>query len=1524
MSNTKETDWELFQEGSFVVIEGTNGDDLLTGGEGNDSIRGLGGNDTLLGLGGDDILEGGTGDDSLEGGEGDDTLDGGPGNDTMIGGPGDDTYLVRSSNDIIIEQPNQGLDTVLAFVDYTLPDNVENIELQGRDNLSATGNDLDNRILGNRGDNFLSGEGGNDTLIGGGGDDTLDGGPDADTMIGGPGDDTYIVRNTEDSIIEQENAGIDNVIAFVSYTLPENVENLSLEGDQNIDGTGNDLDNIINGNRGNNLLIGNGGNDTLRGGVGDDTLNGVEGTNLLIGGAGNDTYVLSSRRDRIVQVRGNRNDRNTVIAPFSYILGDNLHNLTLEGDDNLRGVGNELDNLIVGNDGNNLLVGRDGNDTLIGGEGNNTLNGGPGVDSMIGGSGNNVYFVDDPEDIVVKLSPTGTDQVRTTVDYTLPENVQRLSIISDDDVVGIGNDLDNFIVGGAGNNLLIGGEGSDTLIGGDGDDTLDGGGPVPDTIINEPDDDDSLSISNEEEVNEGGETPDQGEGGETPDQGDDDDTSNGGDGVTRGNRLVGGRGNNTYIVRSELDEVIERSTDPNEIDTVESFIDYTLGDNLENLTLLGQAINGTGNAANNVIIGNSRDNFLQGLGGDDSLQGGEGNDTLDGGEGTNTLRGGPGDDTYIINNSEDVIIENRDEGTDTVITTVPYTLPRNVENIIYEGEGPTTLVGNDNDNEITGGEGNDLLEGGGGDDTLIGGAGDDTLDGGLGADVMIAASGSNTFVVNRTDDVVIKESAAPGEIDTIISSVSYDIVENVNNIILTGDRNLNSVGNSLNNVMTGNDGDNLLEGGEGNDTLIGGEGNDTLDGGPGADVMEGGPGDDTYIVDNPQDRVVELPDEGTDTVISSVDYVLPANVENLTLTGNASRGTGNDLDNEIIGNENDNNLIGGAGNDTLDGVAGTNRLEGGPGDDTYIIRSTEDTIVEAPNGGTDTVISFVDYVLSDNLENLTLEGEEAVNGTGNALDNVITGNANNNLLIGGPGNDTLIGGEGDDTLDGTVPEGETPGIDSLVGGPGNDTYLIDHEGDVVVEERDGGIDTIFSSVPYDLPRNVENIIFTASVGDIEVTGNSADNRIVTIDGNNLLRGLEGDDTLEGGEGNDTLDGGPGADLMIGGPGSDTYIVDNENDQIIEEPKGPDSEDVDEVLASVSYRLPDNVNNITLTGRANIDATGNNLDNVLTGNSGNNRLDGGPGADTMIGGPGGDNTYVVDNEGDEVIESSSNNVSTVESSIDYTLGDNLRNLILTGNNNISGTGNRLDNQITGNQANNVLTGGAGNDTLDGGAGADTMIGGPGDDTYIVDNSNDVIIEEPGEGTDIVLASASYTLPANVENLTLTGNGAIDGTGNDLDNVIIGNDNANTLEGGDGDDTLIGGLGNDSLVGGPGNDRLIGGAGQDTLVGGPGEDVFVYESPDQGPDLIVGYVPNDDTIEVSARGFGGGLEAGRTLSANQFTIGSSATTREQRFIYQQEGNRNVLFYDPDGSGPLPQVRLLEMSGRVDLTNNDIVIV
>ncbi|MBX3483797.1 MAG: S8 family serine peptidase [Phenylobacterium sp.] len=452
-------------------------------------------------------------------------------------------------------------------------------------------------------------------------------------------------------------------------------------------------------------------------------------------------------------------------------------------------------------------------------------------------------------------------------------------------------------------------------------------------------------------------------------------------------------------------------------------------------------------------------------------------------------------------------------------------------------------------------------------------------------------------------------------------------------------------------------------------------------------------------------------------------------------------------------------ISGGAGNDKLDGGPGADRLIGGPGNDTYTADAF-DTIVEGANEGVDLVNSAGSYTLGANLEKLTLTGAAAVNGTGNELDNTITGNtaanvlngmAGNDTLNGGGGADTLIGGQGNDKLIGGI------GADRMEGGPGDDSYDVDDVDDVVVEGLNEGNDLVTSAISYALGANLERLTLsgTAAINGTGnglaniLTGNAADNVLDGGLGDDTINGGDGADTLLGGEGNDKLTGGTGADRMEGGPGDDTYYVDDPGDVVVEA-----ADQGNDLVSSTaaSFTLGDNIERLTLTGTANINGTGNALDNTLTGNAANNVLDGGDGADTINGGAGNDTLY----------------------------------------------------------------GGAGADKLTGGAGADRMEGGLGDDTYYVDDVGDVVIEAPNAGNDLVSSSVTFTLGANIEKLTLTGTAAVDGTGNALGNTIKGNGAANRLFGMDGNDTLSGGAGADTLNGGAGVDKLTGGADLDRFV------------------------------------------------------------------------------------------------------------
>ncbi|MFL5156692.1 MAG: hypothetical protein ACJ8D1_00610, partial [Microvirga sp.] len=297
-------------------------------------------------------------------------------------------------------------------------------------------------------------------------------------------------------------------------------------------------------------------------------------------------------------------------------------------------------------------------------------------------------------------------------------------------------------------------------------------------------------------------------------------------------------------------------------------------------------------------------------------------------------------------------------------------------------------------------------------------------------------------------------------------------------------------------------------------------------------------------------------------------------------------------------------------------------------------------------------------------------------------------------------------------------------------------------------------------------------------------GGSGTETLAGGDGNDTLFGNGGDDSLVGGVGQDYLDGGVGIDQMAGGMDDDIYVIDDLSDVVGE----AIDEGTDLVRASISYALGTNLENLWLTGSANLNGTGNALANRITGNAGSNLLDGGIGADNLAGSAGND-TYVVDDGNDVVTEAADEGTDAVRASVSHTLGVNVENLLLTGAGDIDGTGNDLANSIVGN---------GGSNHLDGGAGADVLAGGEGSDTYIVDHEGDLVTEQAGEGTDTVSASVSYALGAHVENLVLTGSGNISGIGNERANEITGNAGSNLLDGGAGADRLAGGLGNDTYI------------------------------------------------------------------------------------------------------------------------------
>jgi serralysin len=529
------------------------------------------------------------------------------------------------------------------------------------------------------------------------------------------------------------------------------------------------------------------------------------------------------------------------------------------------------------------------------------------------------------------------------------------------------------------------------------------------------------------------------------------------DGGAGADTMTGGNGNDIYMVDNVGDSVIEFAGGGiDEIRT--SLASYTLGDNVEKLTglsSLGQTL--IGNAASNV------------------LNGGSGNDILDGRAGQDTMAGGSGNDIYNVDDAADQVLEAANQGKDTVYASVSYTLGagQSIETLSTSDAAGTTainLTGNNLGQTIIGNAGANVLTGGGGADYLLGLGGDDTLVGNADANSTLqGGTGNDFYYVNRTGDSVL-EAGGEGS-DRVYASVSFTLsggqeIEVLAAADAAATTALVLAGNNLGQFISGNAGANTLIGGGGNDYLLGLGGDDILVGNAdAASTLQGGTGDDWYYVYRTGDSIIEFAGEGSDRILSAVNYTLSAGQEIETLTAidptatTAINLTGNALGQNIFGNAGANTLTGGGGADYLLGLGGddilignadaASTLQGGIGNDTYYITRTGDSIIEFAGEGSDRLLTSVSYTLSAGQEIETLSaadqnGNAALDLAGNDYGqlifgtngaNTMSGNGGADQLAGFGGDDILLGGDGDDLLNGGA------GHDVLNGGAGADLFV---------------------------------------------------------------------------------------------------------------------------------------------------------------------------------------------------------------------------------------------------------------------------------------------------------------------------------------------------------------------------------------------------------------------------------------------------------------------------------------------------
>jgi Ca2+-binding RTX toxin-like protein len=1396
--------------GNDIVTGSDDGADRIYGEAGNDQIDGGGGNDMIDAGGGDDVVHGGDGIDSLYSTErtGSDTLFGDSGDDYIeidrfqgsgtiaaYGGAGTDFFRidVRSGATVAIDG-GDGDD----YVELWSWDAAATVTLgAGRDLLymSTLGTFTGTSAIGVTVTDFQTGAGGDVANLT---DALADYAPSwngstnpftaglltlaqsgADSILRFQGSTVFVFKNTNAASFTAENfAGI-SPTGTVSPPL-----SLTGDGERN----------VLSGGSGDDTIDGGGGSDYLYGGFGADTVSGGDGNDYIEGGAGNDTIDGGAGHD-------------SLYGGF--------------GDDVVHG-GADNDFLSDNDSGTDVLYGDAGDDdlwvqrhsragggssTLIGGDGNDRLNinisttdavfadGGVGDDKVIVYTlaGSLTATLGDGADLIDlsswTKSATSTASIAVT-DFAAGAGGDRLEMTRflTRNATGLAADANPFAAGYA---RLVQ-SGSDVLLQFD----RDGGANSFVTLVTFKNSDASAFTA----FNLGGFSSDGApvavvtltgtDGPETLFGGGGADTV---DGLGDADTIYGFGGADTLHGGAGTDTIRGGAGD----DSIDG------GDDNDSLY---------GEQGNDVVHGGAGADYLSDdVGGSDALYGDDGADTLYGSRGTSTdivlLDGGAGDDVIEVSANGGTFNVSGGEGNDTLYmlsltSPVTATLGAGQDTILFydfafHSFSPGSLILTD----FQAGDSGDRFD----------------WDNWLATDLPGYDTATSPFLsgymklVQAGADAVLQVSQT-GSGGTYVNWITF---KNTDIWSLTA-YNFDGYETPYT-LVHGTAADETFSGGTGNDGFDGGGGNDTfLIGYGGTDNAIGGSGDDTFFV-----ALTSVPTTHRVTGAGGNDLLQLQGHGAQAITLGTAAASGN--------------LIMASGIETVQLLAGADasRNWGQGGAATYTL-TLQDGVTTA---GTTLNIDASGLAPADTLTFSTGETDAALHVTGGAGNDRLTGGAQGDVLTGGDGNDTLDGGAGSDQLDGGAGNDSInytahaggPDVDVVTGGTGSDVLNLSFAtvaGPLTWSLTPDGLGGYSGWFQTDADHRVE----FAGIERFAITGTDAADDIAGGDGADLFIGGGGDDVIRGYGGADLLTGAAGLDTLIGGTGNDVYVVDGPGDasDVIVELEGEGTDEVDTDFAS--YTLGANLEYLVGTLETGQTLTGNGLANIVQGFLGNDVIDGGAGADILQGGAGND-VYYVDDAGDVVTDSSgTDEIRTALAT--YTIGassgvENLTGLAATGQS-LSGTsgsntirGGTGDDQLFGLGGTDTLWGGAGNDQLDGGTSGDVMRGEQGDDTYFVDSTSDAVVENAGEGVDKVqTALVSYTLAANVENLTGTAATAQTLRGNSLDNLITAGAASDTINLRDGGaDTVFANGGNDTIYFGTtmtSADQVDGGAGADVVM------------------------------------------------------------------------------------------------------------